>query len=52
MAFFWQVFFSERKVSRHGRPSSLRVLPLIFRMVTGSVLLKFEMVFGVGMIGL
>ena len=36
MAFFWQVFFSDRKVSRHRRPSSLRVLPLILRMVTGS----------------
>src|SRR3954470_3714610 len=28
MAFFWQVFFSDRKVSRHRRPSSLRVPPL------------------------
>src|SRR3954465_14637309 len=36
MAFFWQVFFSDRKVSRHRRPSSLRVPPLILRMVTGS----------------
>ncbi len=24
MAFFWQVFFSDRKVSQHRRPSSLR----------------------------
>src|SRR6188474_3096528 len=36
MAFFWQVFFSDRKVSRHRRPSSLRVPPLILRRVTGS----------------
>ena len=31
-----QVFFKLAKVSRHLRPSSLRVLPLIFRFVTNS----------------
>jgi hypothetical protein len=28
MAFFWQVFFSDRKVSRHRRPSSAAFIGL------------------------